>query len=313
MRFSQLEYLVYLRRYGTFSRAAEALYVSQPAISVAIRELEEELGYPLLIRGRRGVDFTPEGLRALEHAKAILREVEGIQAVGAERARAQGVCVVGGTPHFCTSILVDVKLRLERERPGLRLVFRETGGQGVVDELERGELHMGAVQLCDLEEGPFWQRVEALGLQWSELFTEPLCAAVGAGHPLAGRGTVSFAELAGYPYGTYQGAMNQQIRRLLSAVDDPLVFALDDIAPLRELIIRRNGYTVIPVRALRYGNSLYRSQFVPLEIEDTPLTSRVVLLRGPASLSPLGDAVAQALLPACRRYLEEGAPAAPGC
>lgn len=54
MRLNQLSYLVAIERYGTISRAAEALYVSQPSISVAVRELEEELGYPLLVRNNRG-------------------------------------------------------------------------------------------------------------------------------------------------------------------------------------------------------------------------------------------------------------------
>ena len=70
MRLNQFEYLLALQRHGNFSRAAEELYVTQPSISVAIRELEEELGYALLLRSKKGVSFTAEGLIVLEKADA---------------------------------------------------------------------------------------------------------------------------------------------------------------------------------------------------------------------------------------------------
>lgn len=84
MRLNQLSYLVAIERYGTISRAAEALYVSQPSISVAVRELEEELGYPLLVRNNRGIRFTEEGLQVLQRARNILREVDEIHCIRQE-------------------------------------------------------------------------------------------------------------------------------------------------------------------------------------------------------------------------------------
>ena len=304
MRLSQLQYLVTLHRCGTFSKAAEALYVSQPAISVAIRELEEELGFPLLIRGRKGLEFTLEGLQVLERARLVLREVANIRAVRPSQDTVRGTCVIGATPHFCTSILMELRLRMQRDNPELHVIFREYDSCRVMDELEQGSLDMGIVQLCDMEEGGFWHRVEDLGLRHTELFSEEMCAAVGEHHPLAGCKRVPFRELAAFPYGTYRGAMNQQIRRLLREVPDPLIFSVDDIGPLREMIFRQNAYTVIPVRAVQRGNSLYHTPFVPLEIEDMPLFSRIVLLRGQSGLTPAGDVLVKELIPIIQHYLE---------
>ena len=303
MRLSQLEYLVSLHQYGTFSRAAEALFVSQPAVSVAIRELEEELGYPLLVRGRRRLSFTPEGRRVLEHARAILREEEAMRAIGGGRETLRGSFVMGSSPHFCASILLEAQLRLEREQPGLSVTAREGDGPALLRGLESGDLHLALVQLCDLDEDAFWPRVRQAGLEGRVLFTEEMCAAVGEDHPLAGRSEVPFRELAAYPYGTFRGAMNQQIRRLLSQTDRPRIFAMEEIGPLRQLLFRQNAYTVIPRRALYFGNRLFNSRLRALSIQGVELASPMVLLRGPAAQNAAGEALCQAIQAACEDYL----------
>lgn len=304
MRLSQLEYLVYLHKCGTFSKAADALYVSQPAISLAIRELEHELGFPLLVRNHKGIEFTPEGLQVLEKAQSILREMEGIRCIRKENDDITGTCVLGASPHFCSSVLLEVQLYMQRTNPKLHIVSREGDSLSVLHDLEENHLQLGIVQLCDMEEGAFWRQVEKLGLQYTELFTEEMCVGVGDHHPLAKRGRVPFQELAQFPYGTYRGCMNQQIRFLLQNIPAPLVFAMDDIGPLRQLIFRQNAYTVIPARAFQRGNALFQNQMVPLEIENMPLASRIVMLRNQAAINPMGDAVVQALLAACQRYLD---------
>lgn len=304
MRLNQLSYLVAIERYGTISRAAEALYVSQPSISVAVRELEEELGYPLLVRNNRGIRFTEEGLQVLQRARNILREVDEIHCIRQETEALSGEIRIGGTPHFCSSILVDVKLRIEGMHPEVHIFSHEDDSLSVLAHVEENELQMGIIQLCDVEEGLFWRRVAELELQHDQLFEERMCVAVGESHPLAGRGTVSFRELAGYPYGTFRGAMNQQVRHLLSELPQPQVFTVEDIGPLRQMLIRRNAYTVIPRRALLYGNNLFRSQLTPLEVEEQPLNSRMILIWNSAADNRAGAAIRREMAERCKDYLE---------
>jgi DNA-binding transcriptional LysR family regulator len=79
MVLRQLEYLVALAREKHFGRAAEACHVSQPTLSAAIRQLEEDLGAPIVERGHRYVGLTPQGRLALEHAHRILAETENLR------------------------------------------------------------------------------------------------------------------------------------------------------------------------------------------------------------------------------------------
>ena len=76
MVLRQLEYLVALAREKHFGRAAEACHVTQPTLSAAIRQLEEDLGAPIIERGHRFIGLTPQGRLALEHAHRILAEAE---------------------------------------------------------------------------------------------------------------------------------------------------------------------------------------------------------------------------------------------
>ena len=92
MVLRQLEYLVALAREKHFGRAAEACHVTQPTLSAAIRQLEQDLGAPLIERGHRFVGLTPQGELALEHAQRILAEAEdmrrGIEEFGQGAGRA---------------------------------------------------------------------------------------------------------------------------------------------------------------------------------------------------------------------------------
>ena len=79
MNFRQLEYVVEVNRCGSINRAAQALFISQPALSSAIRELESELGFPVFVRSSKGIVCTAEGKHFLASAQQILRQVSEIR------------------------------------------------------------------------------------------------------------------------------------------------------------------------------------------------------------------------------------------
>ncbi|MFF0427132.1 MULTISPECIES: LysR family transcriptional regulator [unclassified Streptomyces] len=99
MLFRQLEYLVALSRERHFARAAQACHVSQPALSEAVRKLEEELGVPLVLRGRRYEGLTPEGERIVVWAQRLLADRDALKSeVGALRTGLSGRIRIGSVP-----------------------------------------------------------------------------------------------------------------------------------------------------------------------------------------------------------------------
>ena len=137
----QLQYLVALRRYGHFGKAAEASFVTQSTLSAGLRELEALLGVTLVERTRRLVRFTALGEKIADKALLVLREVEEL----AELARAEGKPLhgelrMGVIPTIAPFLLPAMLPRLRSQWPNLKLFLREETSQAACDALHRGQL-----------------------------------------------------------------------------------------------------------------------------------------------------------------------------
>ena len=137
----QLQYLVALRRFGHFGRAAEACFVTQSTLSAGLRELETLLGITLVERTRRVVRFTALGEKIADKAIRVLRETEEL----AEMARAQGRPLhgelrMGVIPTIAPFLLPTMLPRLREQWPALKLYLREETSSAACEALHRGQL-----------------------------------------------------------------------------------------------------------------------------------------------------------------------------
>src|SRR5215213_7152166 len=137
----QLQYLVALRRFGHFGRAADACFVTQSTLSAGLRELETLLGITLVERTRRVVRFTALGEKIADKAVRVLRETEEL----AELARAQGRPLhgelrMGVIPTIAPFLLPAMLPRLRSEWPELKLYLREETSTAACEALHGGQL-----------------------------------------------------------------------------------------------------------------------------------------------------------------------------
>ena len=137
----QLQYLVALRRFGHFGKAADACFVTQSTLSAGLRELETLLGITLVERTRRVVRFTPLGEKIADKAVKVLRETEEL----AEMARAQGRPLhgelrMGVIPTIAPFLLPTMLPRLRDQWPQLKLYLREETSNAACEALHRGQL-----------------------------------------------------------------------------------------------------------------------------------------------------------------------------
>jgi LysR family hydrogen peroxide-inducible transcriptional activator len=137
----QLQYLVALRRFGHFGKAADACFVTHSTLSAGLRELETLLGLTLVERTRRVVRFTPLGEKIADKAVRVLRETEEL----AEMARAQGRPLhgelrMGVIPTIAPFLLPTMLPRLREQWPELKLYLREETSAGACEALHRGQL-----------------------------------------------------------------------------------------------------------------------------------------------------------------------------
>lgn len=148
LTLKQLRYFEALARHGHFGRAAEASAISQPALSMQIREMEERLGTPLFDRGARLVRLTPFGQEVAGRARDILRLTEELEDLSRiTRDQMAGRLRLGVIPTVAPYLLPQVIGELTRAYPALQLQLRETITPRLVQELGEGRLDCAIVAL----------------------------------------------------------------------------------------------------------------------------------------------------------------------
>lgn len=182
------------RRQG-FTRASEALHVTQPAVSKTVRALEEELGTPLLVRERRRVTLTEAGRLVLERAQGILDALRAIEEeVGALGAIRSGRLRLGMTPLVAVSFFPPLLGEFHQAHPGIVLELREEGSHVIEKLVLERELDVGAVVL-PIDE----QRFGILPFVQDEL-----AAVLHPAHPLARRRSLALGDLRDSPFVLYR-------------------------------------------------------------------------------------------------------------
>jgi len=184
----QLRYFVAVAERLHFGRAAEALHISQPPLSRAIRGLEDQLGARLLTRSRRKVELTPEGARLYEEAKRVLDQLErAAREVGAMAAGESGRLRLGFVSLADYGVLPGLLKAFKAARPGISLALREMLSPEQAAALGAGELDFGLLL------PPVAGELEHLVVQ-----SEKFVAALPARHAAARRrGRVAMRDLAG--------------------------------------------------------------------------------------------------------------------
>lgn len=143
----QLRYLVAVARYGQISRAAEALNVSQPALSVQVRELERALDLALFERKPRQVILTPAGHEILEHAERVLAAVDGLERTARMSRGLGGRLSLGVIPTVATYLIPTALPSMRMENVALDLRVRETTTARLLSELVEGRLDAAVIAL----------------------------------------------------------------------------------------------------------------------------------------------------------------------
>src|SRR3954452_16457887 len=147
MELRQLEYFAAVARHRHFTRAAEALYVTQPALSQQVRRLEAELGLALLRRPSRGGELTAAGEDLLVHAERVLAEVAAARAemdrhTGVSRGVVRVAATAADAPRLPEALAAS-----HHEHPGIQIARRQGSADEVVELVRRGAVHLAVLAL----------------------------------------------------------------------------------------------------------------------------------------------------------------------
>jgi DNA-binding transcriptional LysR family regulator len=273
-------------RMGSFSRAAEALALSQPAVSQQVSSLERELGAQLLVRGRGGTVPTAAGALLLEHADALAdgldladRQLEALSAQSRRELR------LGAFPSAIATLVPAALAELQAAEPELEIAVQEGSHTEVAAFVRSGELHAG---LCFQDVAI--PRREPEGLRRIDIEQEPMLAVLPATHRLAGRERIALGELADEPW-TVPSADGIITRACRNAGFEPrvVIYTRDPLA-LRAIAAAGLAVSLTPRRLVALG---LPGIATPL-VDDAPC--RVTYLLLPAvGAHPLAPALVDAL------------------
>ncbi|MBP2639822.1 MAG: transcriptional regulator, LysR family [Firmicutes bacterium] len=304
MRLNQFEFLVALKRYKSFSKVSKALLISQPSISRAIKELEEELGYIVLKRGQNGIEFTPKGEMLVEKAENIMGEVYSIRDINSViESDLKCEVRIGTSSHFCNAVVLDVLVGLKAEYPKLVIKLINSDVRRVIEEIAAKDLDVGIIQINTVDESQISTEIEKNTLTFTEIFNEEMCFIVGQNHPLLKKEKVSMVEILQFPFVT---AKNSTIELLANFFQnygyDKGFIQINDIANLRRFIGASNSVAVISRSAALKSNTIFKDNLVSLSISDFEWRCRTGWIHKRNALSSTEGIIIKELTDRCRQY-----------
>jgi LysR family transcriptional regulator, hydrogen peroxide-inducible genes activator len=244
----QLQYLKLLAEHGSFSRAAEAAHVSQPALSSGVQELERILGAPVVERTRGAITLTAVGAEAVRRAEDVLARTEDLVVAARNAGKPlTGRFRLGVIPTIAPFLLPARLPGLKAAHPGLKLFIREDLTPRLVADLKSGRLDAAVIAL------PY----AATGLDHARIGDDAILAAAPAGHRLAGEGAVKSGALTADDLILLEDGhcLRDQALAALS-LDAPRgedVFAATSLHTLVQMISSGLGVSFLPEMAVKAG------------------------------------------------------------
>jgi LysR family carnitine catabolism transcriptional activator len=189
VKLDQLEAFVTIGRLFSFTKAAQVLHISSPALTMRLRQLEATLGVRLLDRNTRMVRPTQVGKELAPLLERILNELAAIVTNTKElSSNKRGVVTIAALPSICATVLPRIIAQFKKRHPGISVVLKDTVTSQIISmvKAEQVDLGIGIINFVDPE------------VQFTELFVDKMIIVFPPGHPLEKKKTVNLADLVKY-------------------------------------------------------------------------------------------------------------------
>lgn len=203
MTLQQLKYIIGVSEVGSFNKAAEQLYVSQPSLTAAIKEVENEFNISLFIRSSKGISLTNEGKEFVQYARQVYAQYDNLlDRFDSSRKRKKRFAVSCQHYSFCVKAFIDMVKNLKKEEGSsdeYEFAINETRTLTVIDDVSNMRSEIGILNLSDFNRSALTKVFKS-----NELVFEPLvfCNAfvyLWKKHPLAKKESLTFEDLKDYP------------------------------------------------------------------------------------------------------------------
>ncbi len=246
MTLQQLYYAIAIAANGSFNKAAESLYVSQPSLTSSMRELEKELGFPVFNRSGRGVSVTQDGAEFLLYARQVYSQYESLLD---KFGKAQNIKKKFGvsTQHYSFAVKAFVEMVQSFDMLEYEFSIRETQTRTVISDVATLRSEIGILYLNDFNRAAIGKLLRSAGLKFHRLIDCKAYVYLWSGHPLAKKKSITLAELRNYPCLSFEqgdGSSFYFAEEILSTYEYPRTIKANDRATMLNLMVGLNGYTL---------------------------------------------------------------------
>jgi DNA-binding transcriptional LysR family regulator len=294
LTLQQLKYALEVASKGSMNEAARSLFISQPRLSNAIKELEKEIKITIFIRTNRGVTVTNEGAEFLGYARQVLQQFNMLEEKYlSEKPAKQHFSI--STQHYTFAANAFVELVKEFGASEYEFTLRETKTYEIIEDVKNLRSELGIIYLSNYNESVLLKLLKERDLTFSELFTAKPHVFISKRHPLADKESINLEELDDYPCLSFeQGEYNSFYfsEEILSTRSVKKSIKVSDRAAIVNFMIGLDGYTISSGVFPKYlhGDDIIA---VPLNVDE--LIRVGIIQHRDVTLSRLGEIYVDAL------------------
>lgn len=294
MTLTQLGYVVKIADTKSMNKAAAELFVSQPALSGAIKELEEELHLQLFIRSNKGIIVTTEGAEFLSYARQMVEISRMIEDRYTENKKNRRKFSVS-TQHYSFAVEAFIELGKKFAVNEFELAIHETKTYEIIENVKNIKSEIGVLYLNEFNSKPLNKIFSENELTFVPLFECGISVYLASTHPLAAKEKITFSELQDFPCLSFeQGDKNAfyLAEEVLSTLNYRQIIKANDRATMLNLMSGMNGYTLCS--GIICG-SLNGGHYVSIPFDTTDTMTIGYIRRKNMPLSSIGEEYIQIL------------------
>ena len=295
MTILQLKYVIAIDEECSMRKAADRLYVSQPGLSSAVRDLEKEIGIQIFERVHNGVVTTSAGASFIAYARHAVEQFEMIENRYVNGTGQKETFAVS-MQHYTIAVNAFIDTVKEYDLPEYQFSIRETQTSEVIDDVKNMKSEVGVIALSDFNKNTFKKIFADASLEFHELFTRDTYVYLSKKHPLAGRSELSLEDLQDYPCMVFDQGDNTSFyyrEEALATYDYKKVISTNERATSIELMLGLDGYAV---GAAMLGEGKTSSEIKAIKLkEDETLTFGYITRKG-QQLSDMGQSFVDKLM-----------------
>lgn len=246
MTLQQLKYIIRTVECGSITEAARQLFIAQPSLSAAIKEVESEMGITLFARTTKGISLTADGIEFLAYARQIMEQSELLEQRYQGKKRSRQICSIS-TQHYAFAVNAFVNVLRTLPVDEYAFTLRETRTHEILEDVKTLRSELGILYMSDFNAQVLTKILKESHLLFHPLFEAKPHVFISSRHPLATQAQVTLEELDDYPFLAFeQGEYNSfyYSEEILSTAPHKKAIHVSDRATLFNCVIGLNGYTI---------------------------------------------------------------------